>query len=291
MNIEKVPFIRLEGCGNNFMVIHDLERSLLSAVPDIALFSRKLQERSFGWGGDGVLYVTRTPRGLFEMVGRNPDGSAMGMCGNGIRCVTRSLYMTGTVAPTAISLEFEVEGRKIICDSSTSGKMVRVNMGKPSFAPKEVPLSIDHELTSHPVSIEDQTFNITTVSMGNPHCVIPVERLTDVNFENFGPLLENHKLFPERANVEFVETITSQHFKVLVWERGVGPTLACGTGACAVVVAMNKLGRTGANATVSLPGGDLQVELQGGAVYLTGPARELGEGMLSSDFIERCMRE
>ena len=287
-NTTDIRFIRLEGCGNSFTVIADLEGALLQSVGEVTPFARALQDRNFGWPGDGALFVRRSKVAEFEMVGRNPDGSAMGMCGNGIRCVTRALYLWGEVPAAKDCIAFEVEGRRIVCRTQDQGRQVQVDMGAPSFAPVSIPVDSEGEFVEQVIEIEGRRFIATAVSMGNPHCVIFDETVSDGDFHHFGPLLEHHPLFPRRANIEFVTIVSPSQVRVRVWERGAGPTLACGTGACAVVAAGVRCGRLERKVRVLLPGGALQVEITAATALLTGPACEMGSGVLASDFVERC---
>lgn len=280
-----IPFVRLQGCGNNFTVIGDLKKRFVSSQKDLIAATRKLQDKAFGLGGDGVMIILPGITTDFEVAMHNPDGSLMGMCGNGIRCVVRYLGLEGLL-PQGREISFLVEGRKILCATEDEGRSVRVNMGAPSFDPQRLPLSLPRECVQEPLLVNDFSCTFTGVSMGNPHAVIFVPDVQEIPFYEAGPLIENHKLFPRRTNVEFAQVLNRSEIKVRVWERGAGETLACGTGACATLVAAERLGLTGSKAQIHLPGGTLGVEYikERDTVYLTGPAQEIARGELYPGF-------
>ena len=295
-------YTRLEGCGNNFIVINDIDRSFSnshpSSSPSLAAAAKALQDAHFGLGSDGLMVVLPSTLGDFEVAMFNPDGSLMGMCGNGIRCVTRFLFLQGLVAIDRREIAFIVEGRTIICSTADQGKLVRVAMGPFAIEPSRIPVVLPKECSSS-LSIPFETVQFkgigSCVSMGNPHCVFFVPNLDELPLREIGPLFENHPIFPKRANIEFVEIISKHHVRVRVWERGVGITLACGTGACAVAVAGILSERLDSNVpiTVSLPGGDLSIEVDRASqqVSLTGPAREISSGEVCADFFSRVFPE
>jgi len=267
-----VNFYKLEGTGNDFILLDFLRGRFSFKSGKIV----KLCERHFGIGADGVLVLLKA-RGKgadFQMRIFNSDGTEAEMCGNGIRCVARYIYEKGLSRKSVLKIEtlaglMEVERR---------AGLFRVRIGKPEFSPEKVPVLSDEPVIDKPLKIDGEEFRVTCVSVGNPHCVIPVESLEGIEMKQLGPVIEHHQWFPNRVNVEFVEVISQEHLKVRVWERGAGETLACGTGACATLAACVKLGLAKKSAKVSLPGGDLLIELENNFLYLTGPARLLYKG-------------
>ena len=215
----------------------------------------------------------------------NPDGSPMGMCGNGIRCVSRFVHKRKMVAAQTKELRFLVEGRLIEC-SLLENDRVRVNLGSPSFDPRVVPLDRESPLLNSEIGVEGFEGCASAVSVGNPHCVIFVERVDEIPLTELGPRLEHHPLFPRRTNVEFVQVLSPTQIKVRVWERGAGVTLACGTGACASVIAGCRIGKCNATSQVDLPGGSLVVawDQKCNQVFLEGGTRVIAVGELSDEF-------
>ena len=271
-----MQFWKMEGCGNDFVVVD----ALLKSESEWIELAPRLNDRHFGVGGDGLMAIGSERDGEFPVLMLNPDGSYMGMCGNGIRCVTRFLYLTRRVQPDVREIRCRVGNRLVVCRSSDQGRNVSVNLGVPSFSPAEIPVVSAAEVLEQPLEVCGREFEISCVSMGNPHCVIFVDSLKEVDLERWGAALERHERFPKRTNVEFVEVRSPEHLAVLVWERGAGVTLACGTGACASLAIAQVLGKAGERATVSLTGGDLVIAWQGRGtpVTLTGPAREVFQG-------------
>lgn len=277
-------FLKMEGCGNNFVVLEDLEERR----NDWQSISAKILSSHFGMGGDGLMVLRHSKARDFEVLMYNPDGSLMGMCGNGIRCAARFLALKELIPPSKKEVAFVVEGRDIFCSLLGDGSEVQVDMGEPSFSPERVPLAAAQEFVEGRFEAGRSEYTATVLSMGNPHCVIFVPDLGGVDHRTVGPLIEHHPLFPKRTNVEFVQSLGDARLKVNVWERGAGATLACGTGACAVVVAGVRTKRSAREATVELPGGALRVrwDESSNRVFLTGPARIICEGILSAEFME-----
>lgn len=267
----------MEGCGNNFVVFHQDQ-----PTPEIDWQSKAkaLLDPNYGIGGDGLLIIRRSDSHDFYVEMYNPDGSVMGMCGNGIRCVTRYVVMLGQADALKDQINFDVQGRSISCKYEEEGRIVTVDMGKPTFNPTELPLNSSQEMILKPLVIGEDSYEVSCVSVGNPHCVIFVSDVDHIPLSHVGPMIEKHPLFPMRTNVEFVEIISKNRIKVRVWERGAGITLACGTGACAALVVSNKVGRCDEKVTVALPGGKVEVEWikSSGHVFLRGPAREIFKG-------------
>ena len=269
-------FYKMEGCGNNFIVLYDEE---LFSIP-WQLKAKALLDRNFGVGGDGLMVIKNSSTHDFGVEMYNPDGSVMGMCGNGIRCVARYVVMMGMLKTPSSKIKFDVHGRHIECAFEEDGKIVTVKMGSPTFDPKALPLNSSREMVLRPLEIDESQYEVTCVSLGNPHCVIFVADVDHVPLNHVGPIIEKHELFPMRTNVEFVEVISRNQIKVRVWERGAGATLACGTGASAAMVVAAKVGRCNYKASVVLPGGQVEIDWNqaDNMVYLKGPAHEIFKG-------------
>jgi diaminopimelate epimerase len=271
----KLTFWKMHGLGNDFIV---LDSRTSGYVPKAAVAAR-LCRRRFGIGADQILVLLRSEVADYRMVILNSDGGEVEMCGNGIRAL--ALFLRRRRISRKRRFRIETLAGIIAAEvigGPASGR-VRVDMGEPIFEPSRIPVALDQAPLNRLMEVEGNRFYITAVSMGNPHCVIPVDRVEGVPLAEFGPRLEHHPWFPKRTNVEFVQVLSRRHLKVRVWERGAGITLACGTGACAVLVAMVKLGQAERKATVSLPGGDLQIEwAKSNHVLMTGPAEMVFQG-------------
>ncbi|MCM1569563.1 MAG: diaminopimelate epimerase [Roseburia sp.] len=281
-------FTKMQGCGNDYVYVNGFEEKLpQEEKPELV---RRLSDRHFGIGGDGVIFINPSGEADFEMEMYNADGSRSEMCGNGIRCVAKYVYDKGLTDQTEISivsagqvkyLNLTVEGKT----SEERGKvsLVRVNMGSPILQPALIPVIAEGEqVVDIPIEVEGREYRMTCVSMGNPHAVIFAEGVADMKLEQLGPCFENHVRFPRRTNTEFVEVQDRQHVFMRVWERGTGETYACGTGCCATAVACVLNGLTDDKITVRLLGGELQIEWdrERNLVYMTGPAQTVFEGYM-----------
>lgn len=274
-------FSKLHGLGNDFVVVDCLTQSLPEeSLPGLA---RAMCDRHFGVGADGVLLALPSDKADFRMRLINADGSEAEHCGNGIRCVAKLIYDHGHTAATRITIE--TIGRVNVLELETEAgavSRVRVDMAQPVFRRADVPIvgDPDSEAIEEPLSLADGTLMaFTAVSMGNPHAVAFVPSVDAIDLHRIGPLYESHPAFPRRANVEFVQVHGPNELTMRVWERGAGPTLACGTGACATLVAAVRTGRSARSAVVHLPGGDLQIEwADNNHVFMTGPAVEVFRG-------------
>lgn len=266
-------FTKMNGLGNDFVVIAG-EQQLPENVADLAV---QLCNRFFGIGADGLVYILPSEIADFRMRIINSDGSEAEQCGNAIRCVAKYVYDNGLTDKEEITIETLGAGAQKVQLTVQDGKVssVRVDMGEPILNGQRVPTTIDAEqVVEHPIEVDGRKFRFTAVSMGNPHCVIYVDDAVNFDLGTWGPKLETHPLFPRKINVEFVTVNSRTHTDMRVWERGAGPTLACGTGACATVVASVLTGATDRTATVSLKGGDLLIEWNesDNHVYMSGPA-------------------
>ena len=273
----------MHGLGNDFVVVEALAEPLDEAkLPDIA---RKVNDRKFGIGGDGLLLVLPSKVADFKMRMLNPDGSEAEMCGNGIRCFAKYVHDRKLITEPQVKVE-TLDGVKVLKMQLRSGKVetVRVDMGTPHLLRSEIPMRGDDNgrVVAERLKVEGQTFEITAVSMGNPHVIIFEDNVANFPVAKWGPLIENHKSFPQRTNVHFVQICNNGEITVRTWERGAGETLACGTGACACAVACVLNNKTGRTLTANLPGGELRIEWLGdNRVMMTGPAEEVFEGEMT----------
>lgn len=274
-----MEFTKMHGLGNDFVVVYG-EQELPANAAELAL---QVCNRNFGIGADGLVYILPSEKADFRMRIMNSDGTEAEQCGNAIRCVSKYVYDSGYIDREEIMIETLGAGVQKVQLTTDNGKVakVRVDMGEPILNGLQVPTTIDAaQVVEHPIEANGQTFSFTAVSMGNPHCVIPVADAASFDYSVIGPLLEKHELFPKKINVEFVTVYNRNHVEMRVWERGAGPTLACGTGACATLVASVLRGATDREATISLQGGDLYIEWNSSDnhVYMTGPAQEVFRG-------------
>ena len=275
-----MKFTKMQGCGNDYVYVNGFTEKLSQEEkPQIV---RKLSDRHFGIGGDGVIFINPSEVADFEMEMYNADGSRAEMCGNGIRCVAKYVYDKGLTDKKKISI---VSAGKIkhLCLTIQDKKviLVKVNMGEPQFLAREIPVISENErVLDEPITVQGKEYRMTCVSMGNPHAVVFVDDVEHFPVEELGPYFENHERFPKRTNTEFVQVIDENTVKMRVWERGTGETLACGTGACATVAACIENGLTKDQVTVQLLGGELEIfwNRAENAVYMTGPAAHVFDG-------------
>ncbi|MRS12411.1 MAG: diaminopimelate epimerase [Actinobacteria bacterium] len=271
-----LEFVKMNGIGNDFILIDDLDATLEMEPEAVAWFC----DRHFGIGADGLILVrpATSPDADFYMHYFNADGSIAEMCGNGARCFAKHVIDSGLVSSSADSLVIETLGglRPVTFTRDSDGQMLTatIDMGEPALAPERIPTGIPGtHVYDCPIETPQGEVRITAVNMGNPHVVTWVDDVDAAPVETVGPFLEHHGLFPQGTNVEFAEFVDDQTLRIRVWERGVGETLACGTGACAAMVAGVLSCRTGRQATVELPGGELLVRWhENEHVYLTGSA-------------------
>ena len=274
-----MQFVKMHGLGNDYLLVDGFAESL---PPDLGELARRISHRRYGVGGDGLIVVGPSNAADASMRIFNADGSEAEMCGNGIRCAAKLFYDRGIVRRSPMTIatgagvltaRLEFEGDRIF--------RVEVDMGAPILEAADIPTTlpgspvVDAEFT-----IDDARLNVTCVSMGNPHCVVFVDRADDHCVLQWGPQIETDAHFPRHTNVEFVEVLSRNEVRQRTWERGVGETWACGTGACAVCVAGVLAGRTERKITVQLPGGrlDLHWREQDNHVYMAGPAEEVFVG-------------
>lgn len=294
-----MEFTKLHGLGNDYIYIDAISEDL--SAYNIPKLSEVLSDRHFGIGGDGIILIEAADEHDFTMRIFNSDGSEAEMCGNGMRAFAKYVYEHGLTTKTELTVNTAAGCIKPSL-SVENGVVteVRVDMGAPRLMRSTIPMT--GEPAMEPViaeelivqagkkrAVEDHVFTVTCVSMGNPHCVIFVDKITDLLIYTFGPLIEHHPVFPARTNVEFIEILGKHEANMRVWERGAGETLACGTGASASTVAAILNGCCADHVTMHLLGGDLEIEWREGEhVFLTGPADEAFSGRVHEKLLEQA---
>lgn len=275
-----MKFTKMQGCGNDYIYVDGSRERIKSE--DKSEIVKKLSNRHFGIGGDGVIFINPSKEADFEMEMYNADGSRSEMCGNGIRCVAKYVYDKGLTnkeqlriisAGKVKELQLTVEDGKVVS--------VSVNMGAPELIPEKIPVRVSGEnAIDTPIEVQGKSYRMTCVSMGNPHAVVFLDDVEGLDIEKIGPDFENHPCFPNRVNTEFVKVLNRNTVRMRVWERGTGETLACGTGSCATAVACILNGLTEERVTVKLTGGDLEIfwDREKNLVYMTGPAAHVFDG-------------
>ncbi len=303
-----IEFTKYHGLGNDFILVDNRHSSEPLVTPEQAVV---LCDRHFGIGADGVIFALPAQNGTdYTMRIFNSDGSEPEMCGNGIRCLakfiadleaaqmhppqpplskggSKSQEIQSPVAKggSESKTEYRIQtGAGVIITELRSDGQVKVDMGVPRLLAAEIPTTLapaDAKVIDMPIEVTDKSWSVTCVSMGNPHCITFVEDVSAIDLETVGPQFEHHQAFPQRTNTEFIQVIRSDYLKMRVWERGAGVTLACGTGACAAVVAGVLVGKCDRTTAVELPGGVLEIEWAevSGRIYMTGPAQQVFSGI------------
>ena len=274
-----MKFTKMQGLGNDYVYVNGFE----ARIENPSEMAVKVSNRNFGVGSDGLILINPSEKADFEMEMYNADGSRGEMCGNGIRCVAKYVYDYGLTDKTHISVE-TLGGIKYLDLTVEDGKvvLVRVDMGSPILTPAQIPVIADEaEAVAVPILVDETEYQMTCVSMGNPHAVIFMDDIEHLEIEKIGPKFEHHERFPNRVNTELVTVLARHTGSMRVWERGSGETLACGTGACAVAVACILGGYTENKVTVKLLGGDLLIEWdrEQNKIYMTGPAEVVFDGV------------
>ena len=284
----ELEFVKMEGLGNDFILLDD-RKGKIKQYANYQVLAKRLCSRHFGIGADGIILILDSMDHDIKFRIFNSDGSQAQMCGNGIRCFAKYLYENKIVSQKKISVDTkagtiipevilnEISGDKDLVQS------VRVDMGEPCLLCPDIPFKSRNEKAIEEVlELKDRAYHITAVSMGNPHAVIFVDDVGKMDIEKIGRSIETHERFPEKTNVEFVEVLNKSRLKMRVWERGSGITLACGTGACAALIAANLTGRTKEAAIVHLDGGDLDIhwDKKTNHIFKTGPATLAFEGRI-----------
>ena len=273
-----MKFTKMHGIGNDYVYVNGFEEKVENK-PEVA---KMVSDRHFGIGSDGIIFINPSDKADFEMEMYNSDGSRAEMCGNGIRCVAKYVYDFGLTNKEKISID-TLAGVKYLDLKVENGKVseITVDMGEPELVAKNIPIISENEkVISEDITVDGRTYQITGVSMGNPHAIVYYDGIQDMKIEEIGPKFECHERFPRRINTEFVEVIDRSHVSMRVWERGAGETLACGTGACAVAVACVLNGLTETEVKVTLLGGDLTIrwDKESNHVFMTGPAETVYTG-------------
>ena len=274
-----MKFTKMQGCGNDYVYVN----GFVYEIDEPGELSKRVSDRHFGVGSDGLILINPSNEADFKMNIYHADGSEAKMCGNGIRCVGKYVYDKEMTNKKIVTVE-TLSGIKTLylsVNDEDKVESVRVNVGKPTLTPSEIPVESDKEqVLDEAIKVGGKKFKMTCVSMGNPHCVVFVDDVDDLDIEKYGPEFENNELFPDRINTEFVQVVDKNHIKMRVWERGSGETMACGTGASASVVASYLNEFTDNEVYVELLGGTLYIEydLSEDSVYMTGPAEISFEG-------------
>ena len=282
-------FTKMQGLGNDYVYI-DATRANIENPSEL---SKYISDRHFGVGSDGLILICPSDKADFRMRMFNSDGSEAEMCGNGIRCVGKFVYDKKLIDKTLVTIETKAGIKTLKLNiKNKEVDTVRVDMGTPILESEKIPVITDEKIAQNlKLNALDKSFNFTCVSMGNPHAVTVVDNISDFDVKKYGSILEINEVFPNKTNVEFVEIKDPENIKMRVWERGAGETLACGTGACASVVACNLNGLTKNNVNVELLGGNLNIELgEDNHVYMTGPAVTVFEGELNNPKVLKLTR-
>lgn len=281
-----MKFTKMQGIGNDYVYVNCFQET----VKNPSQVAQFVSDRHFGIGSDGLIMICPSEVADCKMVMYNADGTQSQMCGNGVRCVGKYIHDKGLTNKEIVTVE-TLGGIKVLELHLKDGVVdtITVDMGEPELVPEKIPVKTDAAIfKEQPVEVLGKTYLITAVSMGNPHGITFVENTTDLDLEAIGPLFEHHPLFPERTNTEFIQVVDDHTLKMRVWERGAGETLACGTGACASLVAAVLTGRTGREATLQLLGGDLFIRWDEATnhVFMTGPAAFVFDGEIDVTHIE-----
>lgn len=273
-----MKFTKMHGLGNDYVYVNGMKEK----IEDKPEMARRVSDRHTGVGSDGLIFINKSDAADFEMEMYNSDGSRAEMCGNGIRCVGKYVYDYGLTDKTSLTIE-TLAGIKYLELTVEKGKVssVQVNMGAPVFQPESIPvLAEGKKILMEEIQVNGETYHMNCVSMGNPHAVIFVEEVANLDLEKLGPPFENHVRFPKKINTEFARIMDRKNIEMRVWERGSGETMACGTGACATAVAAILNGFTEDEVTLHLLGGDLHIywNREENSVYMTGPAAVVFDG-------------
>lgn len=275
-----LKFTKMEGLGNDYIYIDGIHQKVC-VEPS---FISHISDRHFGIGSDGLIVILPSEHDDFRMRMFNRDGSEGKMCGNGIRCFAKFVYDHQLTSKTYLEIE-TLAGMKRVWLDVVDGQVqeVTVDMGEPITLTQDIPCLFEKtQMINEPIEVAGKTYDLTAVSMGNPHVVMYVDHL-DFDIQTIGPLFEKHPLFPESVNTEFVEVINRQYLKMRVWERGSGETMACGTGACAVMYASYLNGLCDSHVQVELLGGILDIRYVDGHIMMKGPARTVFEGIIDEE--------
>jgi diaminopimelate epimerase len=276
-----MKFYKYQALGNDYLVLDEAAANLLT-VPVV----RRICDRRFGIGSDGILLGARTSaEDGFELRILNPDGSEAEKSGNGIRIYARYLWDSGLVGTDSFNIK--TRGGTVLCQVRDNGRLIFVEMGKASFDSERIPVAgLKRDVIGEWLDVQGERLQFTAVTVGNPHCVLHADEISSALARRLGPLLETHKLFPNRTNVQFVKVIDAHHIQIEIWERGAGYTLASGSSSCAAAAASVRLGYCAGDITVTMPGGNLEIGVQQDfSLTMTGPAEKVAEGTLSKEVL------
>lgn len=277
----KINFTKMEGCGNDYVYINGFTENVPADKKEE--FVKRVSDRHFGIGSDGVIFINPSKIADFEMEMWNADGTRAEMCGNGIRSVAKFVYDKKLTTSEELTIESFGKIKYItIYPENGEAKLIKVDMGEPILEASLVPVTSDNDkVVNEEIIVKDNAYKMTCVSMGNPHAVVFLDP-DDLKIEEIGPFFENHERFPKRTNTEFVKILDKQNVRMRVWERGTGETLACGTGCCATTVACILNGLTDDEITVHVLGGDIKVkwDRESNHIFMTGPAKIVFEGIV-----------
>ena len=284
-----IKFTKMQGLGNDYVYIDATKEN----IENPSVLAKYISDRHFGVGSDGLILICPSDKADFRMRMFNSDGSEAEMCGNGIRCVGKFVYDKKLIDKTLVTIETKAGIKTLKLNiKNKEVDTVRVDMGTPILESEKIPVITDEKIAQNlRLNALDKSFDFTCVSMGNPHAVTIVDNVSDFDVKKYGSILEINEVFPNKTNVEFVEIKDPENIKMRVWERGAGETLACGTGACASVVACNLNGLTKRSVNIELLGGNLNIELgEDNHVYMTGPAVTVFEGELNNPKVLKLTR-
>ena len=281
-----MKFTKMQGIGNDYVYVNCFEETVKNPS-EVAKF---VSDRHFGIGSDGLIMICPSEVADCKMVMYNSDGSQSQMCGNGVRCVGKYIHDKGLTNKTTVTVE-TLGGIKVLELHLKDGQVdtITVDMGEPVLEPKKIPVNSEKDrFVEETVTVGEKNYSVTAVSMGNPHAIVYVDDTDSLELPKIGPAFEHHNIFPERTNTEFIQVIDRRTLKMRVWERGAGETLACGTGACASLVASVLTGKSERKATLKLLGGDLEIEWDENInhVFMTGPAAFVFDGEIDLSHIE-----
>jgi diaminopimelate epimerase len=275
----KLPFTKMHGISNDYVYVN----AFVTKIDDAPAVARKVSDRHTGIGGDGLILICPSDTAHARMEMYNADGSRGAMCGNGIRCVGKFVFEHGLAKANPLKIDTD-SGQKILFLEVKESKVARVtvDMGEPILDGPRIPVAAAGQIINQPLEVDGTSYQVTCVSMGNPHCVTFVDAVALLELEKIGPKFEHHSFFPNRVNTEFIRVMSPTELDMRVWERGSGETWACGTGACAAAVAAALNKKAGRRVTIHLRGGDLEIEWreEDNHVYMTGPAEEVFEGTI-----------
>ncbi len=280
--MQTFKFTKMHGAGNDYIYVNCFEEK----VEDINATAKLVSDRHFGIGSDGLVLICPSDKADFRMDMYNSDGTQAEMCGNATRCVGKYVHDKGLTDKTTITLE-TLAGIKILklnLDENGEVDTVCVNMGSPELCPKNIPINSELDrFIQEPITVDGKEYKVTGVSMGNPHAITYIDDVDTLEIEKIGPKFENHEMFPKRINTEFAQIVDRSTIKMRVWERGAGETLACGTGACATMVAANLSDLVDDSVDLVLIGGTLNIrwDKEENNIYMTGPARFVFDGVIT----------